>query len=56
MRLMFHHRIEHGDELAHDGHQCHLRGFASLPQALVEGAKDGIVACSDQGCHIERRT
>ena len=53
--LMFQHGVENGQQLAHTGGECHLRGFPDRSQPLIKGLEDGIVAHGRQGAHVQHR-
>ena len=50
---MFEYRIQDSEQFAHAGGESHLLGFARCTEALVEVPNDKVMACSDQGRHIE---
>ena len=51
---MFHHRIDHGEEFSHTGHQGHFLRLAGSTQALREGPDDRVIPSYDDGRHIPR--
>ena len=53
--LVFDHRIEHRQKLAHAGGQRDLRGFPGGTQALVQPFEDWVVADRDQRTHVSDR-
>ena len=45
------HGVQGDDQLAHDGHEGDLFGFAGVDQLLVMAFEMGIVAVGDTNCH-----
>src|SRR5918997_673176 len=51
--LMFDHRVQDDQELAHAGGQSHFPGLARRTKAVVKGLDDGVISAGCQSSHIE---
>ena len=52
---MFQHRIEHRQQLAHAGGECHFLRFPGVLQPLIEDSDHRIEPGGDNGPHIQNR-
>src|SRR3990167_5653849 len=50
---VFSDRVEHGQQLAHAGHQGDLLALACRQQVLVMGFEHRVVTYSHQRCHVQ---
>ena len=53
--LMFQPGVAHGEQHAHTGGECPLRGCPDRSPPLIKGLEDGIVAHGRQGAHVQHR-
>ena len=52
---MFQHRVDDGQQFAHDGDQRDVRGFAGEAQQLVVGTQRQIMPSRGHGAHVQHR-